>query len=58
MHHFRTRAAHAWQKPDPVSGANATPISQITSFSYSSDASVAARSEKCRRRSATVLRHA
>lgn len=34
MHHFRTRAVHAGQKPDPVSGAIATPVCQTTAFSY------------------------
>ncbi|WP_230371649.1 trans-sulfuration enzyme family protein [Paludibacterium denitrificans] len=34
MTHLRTRAVHAGQKPDPVSGAIATPINQTSAFAY------------------------
>lgn len=34
MNHLRTRAVHAGQKPDPASGAIATPISQTSAFAY------------------------
>lgn len=34
MKHLRTRAVHAGQKPDPVTGALATPINQTTAFGY------------------------
>lgn len=34
MTHLRTRAVHAGQKPDPVSGAIATPITQTSAFAY------------------------
>lgn len=36
MPHLRTRAVHAGQNPDPVTGAIATPISQTTAFGYGS----------------------
>lgn len=34
MNHLRTRAVHAGQKPDPASGAIATPINQTSAFAY------------------------
>jgi len=34
MTHIRTRAVHAGQRPDPGTGAIATPISQTTAFDY------------------------
>ncbi|HJV25163.1 MAG TPA: PLP-dependent aspartate aminotransferase family protein [Aromatoleum sp.] len=34
MNHLRTRAVHAGQKPDLVSGAIATPITQTSAFAY------------------------
>lgn len=34
MHHLRTRAVHAGQRPDPTTGAIATPIAQTTAFGY------------------------
>ena len=34
MTHFRTRAVHAGQHPEPGTGAIATPISQTTAFGY------------------------
>lgn len=34
MTHLRTRAVHAGQRPDPATGAIATPISQTTAFGY------------------------
>lgn len=34
MNHFRTRAVHAGQHPDPSTGALATPIHQTTAFGY------------------------
>lgn len=36
MTHFRTRAVHAGQLPDPVTGALATPIVPTTAFGYGS----------------------
>lgn len=34
MTHLRTRAVHAGQHPDPVTGAIATPITQSSAFNY------------------------
>ncbi|HBM57085.1 MAG TPA: hypothetical protein DD388_10670, partial [Acidimicrobiaceae bacterium] len=35
-HHFDTRALHAGQRPDPVTGSRAVPIHQTTSYVFDS----------------------